>query len=577
MSYLVLARKWRPQTFADVVGQQSVVRTLQNALKLDRVAHALLFSGVRGVGKTTLARIMAKAINCEGETASPPCNQCDSCLEITAGNAMDLHEIDGASNRGIQEIRELKENIRFFPTRSRYKVIIIDEVHMLTTEAFNALLKTLEEPPKHVYFMFATTELHKIPVTILSRCQRYELKRVPFVEIIDFLKKISAAENVVISESALQMIAREADGSIRDGLSLLDQTFSFCGNEVKDEDVRQILGLVDRTIFSELANSLLAGNVAASIEILGRAYGAGLDLKRFTNDLLGYFRALIICRTTADPATLLDMPDQELASLQKRAKANTAETIYHIFQLLLKGAEEMRYSAHPRLALEMAFIKAAQTGQIMPVASLLERLDAFLGKGDAAVSMPEAHEYKSSEMVRPTAKVTEPASEKYKTPAVPPPASPAKTVNSNEKVSGETATEPHSTDENLPDVRKSWDDFIAYVKARKIWMGQILNLCSGVHQEGRDLTLKFDRASDCKVLQESDNMKLLTEFGQDFFQQEIRITLSSSDKAGNGDNGDDAMSPQEERRALGDDPLVQMTTEIFGGQVSGIRTGPRSR
>ena len=270
MSYLVLARKWRPQTFGDVAGQQSVVRTLQNAIKHDRVAHAMLFSGVRGVGKTTLARIMAKAINCEGETANPPCNQCDSCLAITAGNAIDLHEIDGASNRGIQEIRELKENIRFFPTRSRYKVIIIDEVHMLTTEAFNALLKTLEEPPEHVYFMFATTELHKIPVTILSRCQRYELKRIPFAELVDFFKKISAAENVSISENALHMIAREAEGSIRDGLSLLDQTFSFCGNEVKDDDVRQILGLVDRTIFTELAASLLAGNVAESIGVLDR-------------------------------------------------------------------------------------------------------------------------------------------------------------------------------------------------------------------------------------------------------------------------------------------------------------------
>lgn len=190
MSYLVLARKWRPQTFADVVGQQPVVQTLKNGLLRNRVAHAMIFSGVRGVGKTTLARIMAKALNCQGEGVDKPCNTCESCLEITKGAAVDLHEIDGASNRGIQEIRELKENIRFFPVKGRYKIIIIDEVHMLTTEAFNALLKTLEEPPSHVYFMFATTELHKVPVTILSRCQRYELKRVPFVELKEFLQKL---------------------------------------------------------------------------------------------------------------------------------------------------------------------------------------------------------------------------------------------------------------------------------------------------------------------------------------------------------------------------------------------------
>jgi DNA polymerase-3 subunit gamma/tau len=248
MSYLVLARKWRPQTFEEVVGQQSVIRTLQNAIDRHRIPHALIFSGVRGVGKTTLARLVAKALNCQEGPTKIPCNKCEHCTEITAGNAIDIHEIDGASNRGIQEIRELKENIRFFPTKSRYKIVIIDEVHMLTTEAFNALLKTLEEPPEHVFFMFATTELHKIPITILSRCQRYELQKVSSRELFTFFSKIAQEEKVIISDWAVNIIVREAGGSVRDGLSLLDQIFSFGGDEITDEDVIKVLGLVDSQV-----------------------------------------------------------------------------------------------------------------------------------------------------------------------------------------------------------------------------------------------------------------------------------------------------------------------------------------
>ena len=325
MSYLVLARKWRPQTFSDVVGQEPVVRTLQNGLKRNRVAHAMIFSGVRGVGKTTLARIMAKALNCESDGESKPCNECESCREITSGTAVDLHEIDGASNRGIQEIRELKENIRFFPTKSRFKVIIIDEVHMLTTEAFNALLKTLEEPPEHVYFMFATTELHKVPITILSRCQRYELKRVAFAGLVAFFEQISGKEQVEISHKALEMIAREADGSVRDGLSLLDQVFSFGGQQVTDEDVVEVLGLVDRRIFADLARQLLDGDLAGCFELLEKTYGAGLDLKRFSSDLLDYFRTLLLCKTSPHPEKLLDVSDQEFAELTELSKGQSRE------------------------------------------------------------------------------------------------------------------------------------------------------------------------------------------------------------------------------------------------------------
>ncbi|MDX1775632.1 MAG: DNA polymerase III subunit gamma/tau, partial [Desulfobulbales bacterium] len=319
MSYLVLARKWRPQTFAEVVGQQSVVRTLQNAIDRSRIPHAIIFSGVRGVGKTTLARLVAKALNCQEGPTKTPCNRCDHCIEIKAGTAIDIQEIDGASNRGIQEIRELKENIRFFPTKSRYKIIIIDEVHMLTTEAFNALLKTLEEPPEHVFFMFATTELHKIPITILSRCQRYELKKVSSRDLFEFFSRIAKEEKVRISDWALNIIVREAGGSVRDGLSLLDQILSFGGEEISDEDVVQVLGLVDSQVISSMAAAILEGDLATGLKILDETSSYGVDLKRLANDLLYYFRALVICRISDQPEKLLDIPDQEFAEMRATA------------------------------------------------------------------------------------------------------------------------------------------------------------------------------------------------------------------------------------------------------------------
>jgi DNA polymerase-3 subunit gamma/tau len=593
MSYLVLARKWRPQTFEQVVGQKSVVRTLQNAIDRDRIPHAIIFSGVRGVGKTTLARLVAKALNCKEGPTKIPCNRCEHCTEITAGNAIDIHEIDGASNRGIQEIRELKENIRFFPTKSRYKIIIIDEVHMLTTEAFNALLKTLEEPPEHVFFMFATTELHKIPITILSRCQRYELQKVSSKELFAFFSRIANEEKVAISDWALNIIVREAGGSVRDGLSLLDQIFSFGGEQISDEDLIQVLGLVDSQVVSSLAAAILNNDFASGLKILDDISTYGVDLKRLANDLLYYFRALLICRISTAPERLLDVPDQEFEEMHRIADRHSVETLQLFFNILLKGAEEMQYSSHPRLAFEMTLIRAAETENVVPVAELLGKLETMRA---GSITVPENKHVKPQ---APAPKLA--ASKKTKKDSITVVAEvsgePEQQENESEKVrkTGKTDTEKHNVETNTPTqataedtddvnaqtptkmVRRNWDEFIEYVMDRKKWMAHTLRLCSNVREEDSELILKFDDPSDCKMLQTRENIKFLTEFSQDFFQKELKIVIKIRGADSQGIIGEETSGPQEERRALANDPLVQMATEVLGGRVVNIRTGPRSR
>jgi DNA polymerase-3 subunit gamma/tau len=585
MSYLVLARKWRPQNFDDVVGQKPVVQTLKNALSRDRVAHAMIFSGVRGVGKTTIARIMAKAINCHNPQDAP-CDRCSSCKEIVSGNSIDLHEIDGASNRGIQEIRDLKENLRFLPVSERFKVVIIDEVHMLTTEAFNALLKTLEEPPEHVYFMFATTELHKVPVTILSRCQRYELKRIPFEELKGFFARISQNESVNISEGAINIIATEADGSVRDGLSLLDQIFSFGGETVTEEDLRQVLGLVDRKIFVTLATELLNANLAAALTLLNDSYNQGMDMKRFAQGLLYCFRSLIICSVSKEPETILDVSDREMTALKKVAGANTTESLVSVFDILLKGVDVLQYSAQPRMALEMCFVKAVQSGSIVPVATLLSRLDSLIdGQPRQTVPREQAPQEMSQRQEAPV--IADPAEHSPEVKQEQSDASasadePAAIVDDESDADECEAAGPDLKQRPVPvlqpvpkDIVKDWDGFLGHVRDRKKWMGSTLGLAEKVGEKDGQLVIKFEEQSECLYLQEPANLKLLTEFAQDFFQKELAVTVEVAGLSGS--SGSSEGHPQEERRSLAKDPRVQIAIEVLGGQVAGIRTGPRSR
>jgi DNA polymerase III subunit gamma/tau len=375
MSYLVLARKWRPQTFAEVVGQPHVTRTLQNAIAKNRIAHAYLFCGARGVGKTSVARIFAKTLNCLAPDSSAPCNQCSNCREITQGNAVDVLEIDGASNRGIDSIRDLRETVRYRPAKSRHKIYIIDEVHMLTTEAFNALLKTLEEPPEHVLFFFATTEPHKIPATILSRCQRFDFRRISTQELVEHLRHISAEEQAGLPEGVLYAIAREADGSMRDAQSLLEQILAFSGDDLTGEDILDILGIVDRRSIQRAAAAVLEGDARTCLEVVDDLYRRGIDCRRFCQQLCDSFRNLLVLASGGHGVeSLLDLPEDEILVLKNQLGKTSVESLHLIFQLVLKAEEEIRRSSLPRTTLEMLLLRLTQLPQLESLEGILAKL-----------------------------------------------------------------------------------------------------------------------------------------------------------------------------------------------------------
>ena len=388
MGYQVTARRWRPQTFDDIVEQQHVTRTLKNAIQLGRVAHAYLFSGTRGVGKTTMARLLAKALNCEQGPTVQPCNACQSCQEITQGSYLDIIEIDGASNRGIDEIRDLREQLRYLPSGGRYKIYIIDEVHMLTKEAFNALLKTLEEPPPHVVFVFATTELEKIPLTIVSRCQRFEFKRVSLTGISDQLAAITQSDGITISPTGLAHLARAAEGSMRDGQSLLDQVIAFCGTEIQDDDVRQLLGHVGSEPLVACLDALFRQDAEAALRTVGQLQMEGYEAGGIMKALLEGLRHLIVLKTVPQPASLVPLSESDMTALRRVADAVSTEEIYGQFHTLSAAEGSLRYASNPMLVLEMALVRMACIGRVQPLQAVLDYLQQAGGEQAPATPPP---------------------------------------------------------------------------------------------------------------------------------------------------------------------------------------------
>jgi DNA polymerase III subunit gamma/tau len=382
--YQVLARKWRPQQFDEVVGQDHVSTTLKNAIEQSRLAHAYLFVGPRGIGKTSIARIFAKALNCiKGPTATP-CDTCDNCKEIANGNSLDVLEIDGASNNGVEQVRELRDTCRYTPARAKFKIYIIDEVHMLTTAAFNALLKTLEEPPAHVKFIFATTDPQKVLPTILSRCQRFDLRRIPSALLVKHLKKITKDEKITIDEEALTAIARGAEGGMRDAESTLDQLIAFCGDKIAEKDVLSVFGLVAHEKIAALTDAVIDGDTNIALKTLKELDEVGKDLQRLLADLLDHYRNLLVLTIGGAGAELVDGPDTELELLKKQAGRIDTDAVLRVIDALAGAEGRLRYALSKRIYFEIALVRAIKAREMVGLDGVLKKLNELKGQLGAA-------------------------------------------------------------------------------------------------------------------------------------------------------------------------------------------------
>jgi len=559
MSYLVSARRWRPQTFADLVGQEHIARALTNAIRTGRVAHAFLFAGVRGVGKTTTARLLAKALNCvQGPTATP-CNACNNCQEITAGTAVDVLEIDGASNTGVDDVREIIENVRYQAAKSRFKIYIIDEVHMLSNSAFNALLKTLEEPPAHVKFIFATTDPQRLPATVLSRCQRYDFRRIPLPVVVGRLRQIVAAEQVKISERALFILAREGEGSMRDAQSLLDQVLAAESESVSDQDVLDTLGIADRQLVYDVGDAIIARDARRTLELVDDVYRHGHDLRRFTRDVLEHFRNLAVAKAT-DSAVLPDIPEEEQAALRRQVERFGLDDCDRAFRILLVTDDEVARSPYPKLVLEMALIKLATAPPLLPVDELLTRVEEVESRlrrsGAPAPAAPRTQ----------PGQATPPARERPPTvSATTPPATAAR-----EATAAAAAAEPDQ-----------WGRFVAFVGAERATLAHHLEQCELARLDARGLEILAPKGFYFDYLSRADHVKEVEDLARRFFGSPVALRVS----AATAPNGRTAKAPAEEPgrpgpeltdAALGN-PVVRAAVEILGGQVQEVRVRKKRR
>jgi len=408
MSYKVIARKYRPQTFADLVGQQHVTKTLANAINSNRVAHAYIFSGVRGVGKTTTARILAKALNCvKGPTAEPD-NTCDACREIAAGTSLDVLEIDAASNRGIDQIRELREMVRYAPASSRYKVVILDEAHQLTDEASNALLKTLEEPPERVVFILATTRSEDLVETIKSRAQLFQFRALTFQEIAGEIERVSKAENLPIDSGAVAVLARAAEGSLRDGLSLLEQAIAYSGDAITDTQVRELLGVVAESVLDELVAAIAAQSAERALGLVHRLIADGQNLQHFCREAIRHFRNLLVTRVCGASSNLIAAPEEERPRLAEQAAQFGEEDLTRFFNILMATDDELRRKPDPRLHLELGLLKLINAQRLAPLEEIVAEMRGGVSEGARAVK-PAVPPVRAVPATQPVTPVTAPS------------------------------------------------------------------------------------------------------------------------------------------------------------------------
>jgi DNA polymerase-3 subunit gamma/tau len=615
MTYQVIARKWRPQTFADLVGQEHVTETLANAIKKDRVAHAYIFSGARGVGKTTAARILAKALNCVNGPTAEPCGVCDSCKEIAAGSSLDVIEIDAASNRGIDQIRELREMVRYAPAASRSKVVILDEAHMLTGEASNALLKTLEEPPERVIFVMATTQPEDLEDTIRSRSQHFHFRGLTFNEITDRLKYIASKENLKIEDGALAVIARMAEGSMRDALSLLEQGRAYCGDNIQDQAVRDLLGVVPEDALNELVQAIAEQSAERALGLVHRFQKEGRNLQHFCREAIRHMRNLLIARVCgADSDLLAATPDQR-PGLAKAAALFSEEDLTRYFQILLQTDDALRRAMDPRVHLEMGLLRLVNAARLAPLEELLAEAKSVSGNGPGGGSAPRTTGTGSAAAALPSRSAAAgamagfsnaanvigqkaPASEsgRYKSKemevarpeAIAVGASGAAVAPAMEmKEEGAQALQVSSGQAEVPAPQKKVAQISATgldaaqvaeikagIQAQQKFIGELLEHSSRWELDGMELRIYFpaEKSTFAGLIEGRDTLEKIRNVSGKVLGRAVRVCAKLETGAAKDANASRAASSTQEIRAqFENDPMVKSMLQRFGGRISEVR------
>ncbi len=573
MAYEVIARKWRPQQFSDVVGQQHVTQTLKNAIETERVAHAYLFVGPRGVGKTSTARIFAKALNCEKGPTATPCDTCDSCREIMSGSSLDVLEIDAASNTGVDNVRDLRQNVMYAPARGPFKIYIIDEVHMLSNAAFNALLKTLEEPPAHVKFLFATTEPQELLATILSRCQRFDLRRISMKDIVGRLEEIAKAEKISVDDDALLAIARGAEGGLRDAESALDQLIAFRGKSIREEDVLSVFGLVARHSMEELAQSILKGDIARAIKIVAELDENGKDIQRVVVELLEHFRNILVCQYTGASFAGQDLTESQIQTIRTQAGLANSGRVLRVVEILAEAENRMKFALSRRTLLETALIRAGRAATVISLDEILVRLERLQGAAGGAVGDVAA----SGEVARPADPVPARAVT-YEKPA----ASPAVTAAVHEK---DAPKDPlnvlserwHELVERIGHAAALARSYLIDAKPVKVEGNHVM---IGFDPEFADNKDKIDFPRNVKVIQKALGEILKRDVTVEFCVLDGKSTLPGDIKVGQPTEtraGEAHSDPQvkavkaKTRQEWIQNPAVRKTLELFNGDITDVR------
>jgi DNA polymerase III subunit gamma/tau len=567
MSYQVIARKWRPQTFKDLVGQTHVTETLANAIKNNRVAHAYIFSGSRGVGKTTAARILAKALNCVNGPTSEPCGVCDSCKEIAAGTSLDVIEIDAASNRGIDQIRELREMVRYAPAAARSKVVILDEAHMLTGEASNALLKTLEEPPDRVIFVMATTEPENLVDTIRSRSQHFHFRALTFAEIAGRLEEIARNENLKIDPGALAVIARMAEGSLRDALSLLEQARAYCGHAISDKEVRELLGVVPEDALDELVAAIASGSADRALALVHTFQREGRNLQHFCREAIRHIRNLLVARVCgADSGLIAATPDQRPA-LARAAEHFTEEDLTRFFQILLQTDDDLRRKPDTRVHLEMGLLRLINAARLAPLEELLAEVrsgaplpNASASSGPSRASIPAMPRRENSASALPA------------TAAIPASAPASPSAVSEIKIEVPLRTTPVSglTEQQLAEIKVA-------IQTQQKFLGELIEHGNRWELEGAELRIYFspEKRPFAEMLEGRESLEKVRIISSKVLGRAVRVCAKLEAVAAAAASASrTGLASQELRAQFERDPMVKSMLQRFGGKIAEVKHRP---